>query len=294
VNGWPRGRDDWRRCCQASALRLIVAAGSSAFLAASFASGAAQAQSSPRPTISVAPVISAEPASQAAFPISVGPAGAVPRNAFLRLRGLPPMAALSEAHTIAPGAWAVSLGALPDLKITLPTGAAGRAEITITLVAVDGSVLAEAKSTLAIAAAPSDTARAQRNAAPPAAASILRAGVPLQTPPGETGTSALRGTTEPVTPQDRERAMRLMKKGDAHLEEGNVAAARLLYERAAEGGLPEAAMALAATYDASQLARLKLRSVEGNAKEASRWYERARQLGAVGAEERLRQIGARQ
>jgi hypothetical protein len=294
VNGWPRGKGDWQRRCQASALRLIVAVGSSAFLAAAFAPGAAQAQTSPRPAITVAPVISAEPASQAAFPISVGPAGAVPRNAFLRLRGLPPMAALSEAHTIAPGAWAVSLVALPDLKITLPTGAAGRAEITITLVAVDGSVLAEAKSTLAIAAAPSDNARAQRNAAPPAGASILRAGVPLQTPPGETSTSALRGTTEPVTPQDRERAMRLMKKGDAHLEEGNVAAARLLYERAAEGGLPEAAMALAATYDAGQLARLKLRSVEANAKEASRWYERARQLGAVGAEERLRQIGARQ
>jgi hypothetical protein len=42
-----------------------------------------------------------------------------------------------------------------------------------------------------------------------------------------------------------------MKKGDENLAEGNVVPARLLYERAVELGLAQAAMALAATYDAS-------------------------------------------
>jgi TPR repeat protein len=72
-----------------------------------------------------------------------------------------------------------------------------------------------------------------------------------------------------------------------------VSAARLLYERAADAGLAQAAMALAATFDATEFARLKLRGVDADAKEARRWYERARQLGAADAEERLRRIGGR-
>ena len=219
----------------------------------------------------------------------------MPRNSFLRVRGLPPMAALSEGHSIAPGTWAVSLAALPDLRIMLPAGAAGRSEIVITLVAVDGSVLAEAKATLAIAAARQlERGQPRRDATgPPSTATIFRAGAPLQPPPEAADPRGPAPPAPAVTPQDRERAQRLMNKGDAQLEEGNVSAARLLYERAAEAGLAQAAMALAATFDAAEFARLKLRGIDADAKEARRWYERARQLGAADAEERLRRIGGR-
>jgi hypothetical protein len=217
----------------------------------------------------------------------------VPRNIFLRLRGLPPMAALSEGHSIAPGAWAVALAALPDLKVTLPPGATGRSEMVITLVAIDGTVLAEARATLAVGA-PSQ-GQAPREA-PPAVASILRAGPPpdaLPRSPGmQTAPQAPPQAAPPaMTPQDRERAMRLVKKGDEQLAEGNVSGARLLYERAAEAGLAQAAMALAATYDADELARLHVRGIQPDANAAKRWYERARQLGAGDATERLRRIG---
>jgi TPR repeat protein len=86
--------------------------------------------------------------------------------------------------------------------------------------------------------------------------------------------------------------LKLAKEGDRHLAQGNISAARQVYEMAAEGGLAQAAMALAATYDAIELARLKVRGIEPNAKEAQRWYERARQLGAAEAEQRLRRLGA--
>ncbi len=274
--------------------RLALVGSLAAALIGALGPTQARAQASARPGIAVAATIPAEPASETALAIRVGPPDAVPRNSFLRVRGLPPMAALSDGHSIAPGAWAVSLAALPDLKIMLPPGAAGRSEIVITLVSVDGSVLAEAKSTLAIAAARQlERGQAQRDAGgPPNPATILRAGAPLQAPPDA---AEPRGPAPApaVTPQDRDRAQRLMKKGDAQLEEGNVSAARLLYERAAEAGLAQAAMALAATFDAAELARLKLRGVEADAKEARRWYERARQLGAVGADERLRRIGTK-
>ena len=98
--------------------------------------------------------------------------------------------------------------------------------------------------------------------------------------------------TQPTTPQDRERALRLVKKGDEQLTEGNVSAARLFYERAADAGLAQGAMALAATFDGAELERLGVRGIQPDVKQARRWYERARQLGANDAEQRLRRIGA--
>jgi Bacterial extracellular solute-binding proteins, family 3 len=96
-----------------------------------------------------------------------------------------------------------------------------------------------------------------------------------------------------MLPVDRERALRFLKRGDEELAEGRVAAARQLYERAAEMGLAQAAMALAGTYDAAELTGPNLRNVQPNITEARRWYERARALGANDADRRLLRLGAR-
>ena len=85
-----------------------------------------------------------------ALSIRVGPPDSVPRNSFVRLRGMPAMVALSEGHSISAGEWAVSLRDLPNLAIMLPAIAAGQYEIVITLVAIDGTPLAERKFTLAV------------------------------------------------------------------------------------------------------------------------------------------------
>ena len=95
-----------------------------------------------------------------------------------------------------------------------------------------------------------------------------------------------------VSQADRARALRFMKRGDEELSDGRVAPARLLYERAAEMGLAQAAMALAATYDAAELAKLKLSNVAPDAAQARRWYERALALGAKDAGTRLQRLGA--
>jgi len=184
--------------------------------------GAASAQQAARPSISVAATLPVEPATQALFPIRVGPPDAIPRGSFVRVRGLPPMAALSEGHSIAPGAWAIPMAALPTLKITLPGVPAGRSEISITLVSIDGSVLVEARSTLVVAAAPpASDGPAQGKSAPAASASILRAGAPLQPAPERPVGSSL-------TQEERERAVRLVKRGDEQLADGGIAQPRLL------------------------------------------------------------------
>jgi hypothetical protein len=198
------------------------------------------------------------------------------------------MAALSEGHSIAPGSWAVPISALPNLMVTLPTTAAGRSEISISLVAVDGTVLSEARSMLVVA---SPSTPPQGKAAP---LSILRAGPPVPDASEKVPAPPLAGSSaSKLSPAERERALRHLKKGHEELADGGIAQARLLYERAAEAGLPEGAMALAATYDADELGRLGVQGLRADPAAAKRWYEKAEQLGATEAAQRLRRLGAR-
>lgn len=242
------------------------------------------------PTISVSGTIIVESPGEAALAIRVGPTSEVPRNSFVTVRGLPSMAALSEGYAIAPGSWAVPLSALPDLKVKLPAGLTGRADIIVALVAKDGAVLFEARTALMLGASASAQTRLDRPASAPRPAAPPRA-LPSQV--AGPGATASQPPPPAIVPQDRERALRLMRKGDDELAAGLVAPARLLYERAADLGLAQAAMALAATYDAAELTSPHLRGVPANDVEAKRWYERARLLGAGDADQRLQRLGAK-
>jgi hypothetical protein len=284
-SGW-RGSASWTewRGVRASFACLALLAGCVFPLAAKL-----QAQNA-RPTVSVGPTISAEPGAQAPLTIRIGPPEAVPKGSFIRVRGLPPTVALSEGHSVAPGSWAVPIAALPNLKLTLPASASGKSEVSISLVGLDGSVLSEAKSTLVVTApppAPADSqARAKSN---PSGPSILRAGTPIAP---ERAEPPLTSAPPAVTNEQRERALRLLKRGNEQLAEGGIAQARLLFERAAEAGLAQGAMALAATYDPVELERLGVQGLRPDRAQAQHWYEKARQLGAAEAEQRLRRLSA--
>src|SRR5262245_31540408 len=97
------------------AVRVVVAA---MMIAASYVD-IAWAQRS-RPTIVVTPTLRIEPAVRAALPIQIVPPEAVLPGSFVRMRGLPVTAALSDGHSIAPGAWAIPIAALPKLMALLP------------------------------------------------------------------------------------------------------------------------------------------------------------------------------
>ena len=73
----------------------------------------------------------------------------------------------------------------------------------------------------------------------------------------------------------------LLARGDAVLRTGDIASARLFYERAAEAGDGQAALRASATFDPAFLAGLGLRSMQGDPAAARWWYARARQLGAA-------------
>jgi hypothetical protein len=239
-----------------------------------------------RPSIVVATPLRVQPPAQVALPVQISPLSAVPPGCFIRMRGLPSTAALSDGHSIAPGAWAIPIAALTRLEIVLPEGATGQSEISITLVSADGTVLAETKATLVVTARPAPAALPAAAATPPATTSLAMRSTPnAPPPPAETGTAPL------LSPEARDRALRLVKRGDEQLADGGVAQARLLYERAAEAGLAQGAMAMAATYDPAELHRLGVLGLKPDQDQARRWYERARQLGAPEAEQRLRRLG---
>jgi hypothetical protein len=242
-------------------LGLLVTVGLTGALGLVEASRAA-AQTLDRPIISIAATVTAEAATQAPLPIRIGPPAAIPRDSFVKVRGLPPTAALSEGHLIAAGSWAIALNALPNLKILLPADMTGSTDVVVSLVSLDGSVLAETKSTLVVRIAGASAPRA----------------------------NPYRGDPN-VTPEDRQRALDFVKKGHELMATGNVEAARMFYERAADAGLAQGAQALAATFDPDELAR---RQVVGGLRPdpaaAKRWYERARELGADEADEPIRRL----
>jgi hypothetical protein len=263
-----RDADGPRESCAAHDLSCsvmipgIAAMASTAFAPRPDGSSAPQGQG---PTISVAPLTLAEPASKARMHIQVGSqVGSkqpLPEKAFLRIRGLPPTVAVRDGHAIAAGTWAVPLSALPDLVITVPDGPQGWSEIAISLVTADGSVLAQARTKLVVA---------------------------LPSHP-----NAAAAASQPwLTPEDRERALQFHGQGVEALRVGNIVAARRFFERGAEAGLAQSVMALAATFDPNELAKLGSFGPRPDLEIARTWYRKARDLGASDAAERLRRLGA--
>jgi hypothetical protein len=223
------------------------------------------------------------------LPIKVGPADSVPRNSFVRIRGLPQGAMLSEGFGIAAGLWAVPLNGLPKLRIRLPAALSGETRLTLSLVTVDGKVHAE--TTLTLVPPPAKADRSAR--LPQETASTTDARVPGAS--GEPKASTPPAATVETSPAavDLQQAKALHAQGNQKLASGNVAAARMFYRRAAEAGFADAAFALAATYDPEELGRLKVVGLKSDVPAARQWYERARVLGFKGAEERLVRLGAR-
>jgi len=235
--------------------------------------------------LNVAPVMLAEPASKSPLPIQVGPQDALMRNSFVRIRGLPTAATLSEGHAISPGAWAIPLAGLASLGIVLPVGLQqGRWDVVVSLVTIEGKVLTEAKTALVVGPvqliAPSTQQQAQPKQAPSVVAALARPLEPLPQP-------------EPRSSPERDRALGLHAKGRELLGQGNIQPARALFRRAAEAGLAESALALAGTYDPHELTRLKVVGLQPDVAMARQWYAKASELGAPEAAARLARLDGR-
>jgi len=79
----------------------------------------------------------------------------------------------------------------------------------------------------------------------------------------------------------------LLRRGEDLVANGDLAAGRLLLQRAAESDDARAALALAASYDPVVLEQMRTQGLTANAGLARAWYEKARQFGSVEASRRL-------
>jgi hypothetical protein len=282
-----------RRCagrqCSALLLGVLVAFGFAGHAARAADGSTMRLAQRTTPRISVPSVVVAEPASQLRLSIQVELLEALPAQAYMLIRGLPAGVSVGGGHAIGAGSWAVPLYAVRALAVNIPSGSSGRWELLVSLVSVEGVHLAQASTVLAIGPTavmpvPSEKESPIEKGPEPAAQNI-----PAQPAPEP----ELSSPSLPREPSAEELALaeRLVAQGERYFTLGDIASARLLFRRAANWGSALAALRLATTYDPAELLRLQVQGVNPDRAEARKWYERARELGAPEAQERLSRLG---
>jgi hypothetical protein len=114
-------------------------------------------------------------------------------------------------------------------------------------------------------------------------------------PPAERQLDGIRAAP-PIAPPpaqrklDQEEIAVLLKRGKDLIANGDLAAARLVLQRAANANDAEAALALGATYDPYVLRALKVYGFKADPDMARVWYEKARELGSAAAPRRLEML----
>ena len=95
---------------------------------------------------------------------------------------------------------------------------------------------------------------------------------PVQTAPAQ---AAPPSVAKPEVVLDQNEIDTLIRRGKNLLNDGDFAAARVLFERAANAGSAEAALALGSTYDPNVIKRLGAIMVKPDVEKARQWYQLA-------------------
>jgi hypothetical protein len=205
-------------------------------------------------------------AAGTAIPIPV----ALPRLAssdfsLLTIRGLPKTFALTSGFRFE-DSWAVSLTDVERLSMLAPANYSGRFNLEIQL--IHGQQQAPEKLIVPVNIKPVDAVGLihPRPAFP-------RAGVSSSKKP-------------PKVSAKEETAM--MKRAARLLKTGDIAAARMLFERLARRGSANGAYAAGRTYDPEFLRSVRVIGLTPNLKKAKAWYARAADLGQPEAIKRLK------
>ncbi len=128
---------------------------------------------------------------------------------------------------------------------------------------------------------PGNPPQAPATAAPEAPA-IAAAPPPAQRPPNPFAIRQL----------EHEEIVDLIRRGEVFIATGDIAAARLVLQRAAEAGDARAALMLAGTYDPIILEKLSIQGLASDIAAARTWYERA-EFGSAEAMRRLEILACR-
>lgn len=180
------------------------------------------------------------------FAIAIDGGEALPARSAIAIRDLPEGATFSKGRPFGTAEWNLRADEIANLTLRLPQEKSGASDLRVELVAVDGAVLARTATRLDVAP-------------PPTAGLVVRSG-------------------------EEDRIADLMAHGQKMIDVGYFAGARAYYQRAAEAGSGEAALAVGATYDPVFVSALRAQGIKPDPQAAEAWYSRAAALGVADRE----------
>ena len=184
-------------------------------------------------------------------------------GAVVMVTGLVPGMTLSTGNAVNASGWQVPAKDLANTRIAPPEHFVGAVDLVAEL-RLDDTTVAYRQPTHIEWVAPRDVDSPQLSAVAPVPEAVA---APHQL--------------------DQDEIAMLVERGKKLLANGDVAAARLVLERAAESKHAEAALILAATYDPFVLRELKVYGIPADVATARVWYEKAKKLGSTDASRRL-------
>lgn len=211
----------------------------------------------------------------------------------LMFDGLAQGTTLSAGAATGPFSWRLPFAKLRGLYLYAPKDFVGIMKTTVDLFGADKRLLdarviqlkwttREPKPVPAPAAATAS--------APVETAVVASADPAIPATPGAAAAIPAAPRVEPIDPAE---AAMLMQRGRDFLGAGDISAARIAFGRLNDAGMPEAALALADTYDPDYLAAHSVVGVSGDRAKARALYERAKQLGSAEAGRILAQMVAK-
>jgi hypothetical protein len=174
-------------------------------------------------------------------------------DSLVSIKGLPKDARLSTGIDVGSGQWLLPPARLKNLTLSLPQGATGAFTLVVQLLKDDAqtSLSDPISFTLSVGA---------RSASLP----TVR----------DAGTGTTGKVDEPSQETDFLTQM-LIRDGNRHMRDGEILAARRLYEQAALSGSPEAALAMGRSYDPTYFERLNVKTGKPDPTQAFEWYKKA-------------------
>jgi hypothetical protein len=236
--------------------------------------GTKEQPGSPRARLAILPAPSGR--VDDAIPLGVSLAGAS-GGASLLISGLPAGSTISTGRPLGAGNWRLPASELSNAAIRPPRGFVGAIDLKVELRLADDMVADRQSLRLTWVGTP-ETAAAQTTGV---AAPVGTDSTAARETPNSQATSA------PFRRLDREEMAYLLTRGAELLAAGELGPARLALRRAAEAGDPNAAFALATTYDPILLRARKVIGVAPDIAMARDWYEKAKEFGSTDASSRL-------
>jgi hypothetical protein len=211
-------------------------------------------------------------AADGSFPLGMQISG---RSAEMNLEigGVPEGMTISPGRALSTGRWRIAATDVGSAIIHPLPGFDGPADLDIELRRSDETVADHRSLHVRFAPGPA----------------VADRGEPVA---GGSAASNQKGRKKIAQSASRDQLDFLVKRGVGLITEGDIAAARILLQRAAEARDARAAFALGATYDPIMLTMLQAHGVTADARVALDWYKKASEFGSHEASQRLNVLAA--